>query len=81
MKLNILIILIILFIGCSCPTDSDCVNGTIYVAGNEPFTYLAFSSNDDYYRIECSDSIEKELWEMQGQIISICDYDIELIEL
>ena len=44
------------------------LSGTLYIAGNEPFSYLALhTSHDDYFRIECSDSLKKELWQLQGK--------------
>ena len=77
---KILIILLttiaISLIGCAwnCSANNN-LSGTLYVSGNEPFTHLALHSNDDnYYKIECSDSLKKELWQLQGKIIEL---DIE----
>ena len=75
-----LILLLFFILSCKAPTE-DCYCGNLYVAGNEPFTYLALSTDDGNYRIECSTNLGKELWGMQGQSINVCDYNIELIEL
>lgn len=63
-------------IGCagSC-NNTNKLSGTLYVAGNEPFTYLALDSKDGtIYKIECSDSLKNILWQLQGEIVSV-DYD------
>jgi len=75
----ILILITILMFSCTIITYSDdCLCGIIYVSGNEPFTFLAFNTRDCIYKIECSDNIKKELWQLQGQNINICDYDVIL---
>lgn len=63
-------------IGCagSCNTTNK-LSGTLYVAGNEPFTYLALESKDGTtYKIECSDSLKSNLWQLQGENVSV-DYN------
>ena len=77
MKNKLLIILlstlIVSFIGCAgnCTTNNK-LSGTLYVAGNEPFTYLALDTKDrTVYKIECSDSLKKELWQLQGNTIEL----------
>ena len=65
--------LILGIIGCagSCNTTNK-LSGTLYVAGNEPFTYLALDTKDrTVYKIECSDSLKKELWQLQGKTIEL----------
>ena len=65
--------LAISIIGCAgnCTTNNK-LSGTLYVAGNEPFTYLALDTIDDtIYKIECSDSLKKELWQLQGKIVEL----------
>ena len=60
-------------IGCAgnCNTINK-LSGTLYIAGNEPFTYLALDTNDrTLYKIECSDSLKKELWQLQGKVIEL----------
>lgn len=63
-------------IGCagSCNSTNK-LSGTLYVAGNEPFTYLALDSKDGtIYKIECSDSLKNILWQLQGETVSV-NYD------
>lgn len=65
--------LILGIIGCagSCNTTNK-LRGTLYVAGNEPFTYLALDSNDGtIYKIECADSLKKDLWKLQGKTVNL----------
>jgi len=65
--------LIIGLIGCAgnCKTNNK-LSGTLYVTGNEPFTYLALDTKDrTIYKIECSDSLKKELWQFQGQTVEL----------
>ena len=78
-------IIIIMLIGC-CPNITeptiDCIYGTVYVAGNKPFTYLALNYNDDYYKITSQhEYIIEELWSMQGQCINTCYWDIILVKI
>ncbi len=78
-KLYILLFfaLIIGIIGCAgrCKTSAKIENtlsGTLYVAGNEPFSYLALDTTDRIvYKIECSDSLKKELWQLQGKTVQL----------
>jgi len=77
MKNKLFIILlaaiIVSIIGCAgnC-NNNNILSGTLYVAGNEPFTHLALDTKDDnIYKIECSDSLRKELWQLQGKIVSL----------
>ena len=66
-------------IGCvgNCTTNNK-LSGTLYVAGNEPFTYLALKSDDDkFYKLECDDTLKKELWSMQGKIVNLQYGDIK----
>jgi hypothetical protein len=74
-KLFIIILttIIISIIGCAgnCTTNNK-LSGTLYVAGNEPFTYLALDTKDrTVYKIECSESLKKELWQLQGKIVEL----------
>jgi hypothetical protein len=65
--------IVISIIGCAgnCNTTNK-LSGTLYVAGNEPFTYLALDTKDrTVYKIECSDSLKKELWQLQGKIVEL----------
>ena len=77
--IGITFILILIFgIGCAgaCKSDNT-ISGTVFVSGNEPFTYLALKSEaDKYYKIECSDSLKKELWSMQTKIVKLKYSDI-----
>ena len=71
--------LTISIIGCAgnCNTNNK-LSGTLYVAGNEPFTYLALDTKDrNIYKIECSDSLKKELWQLQGKTIELNYTEIE----
>ena len=60
-------------IGCAGNSNTNNkLSGTLYVAGNEPFTYLALDTKDrTIYKIECSDSLKKEMWQLQGQTIEL----------
>lgn len=65
--------LILGIIGCagSCNTTNK-LSGTLYVAGNEPFTYLALDTKDrTVYKIVCADSLKKELWQLQGKSVEL----------
>lgn len=69
----LLFTIIISIIGCasSCNTSNK-LSGTLYVAGNEPFTFLALDTKDRIiYKIECSDSLKKELWQLQGKTVDL----------
>ncbi len=73
---KLVIILIFTFIlsniGCAGSCNTNKLSGTLYVAGNEPFTYLALDSEDGtIYKIECPDSLKKDLWQLQGETISL----------
>ena len=65
--------LIISTIGCTGhKTLNNEITGTLYVAGNEPFTYLALESKDrTVYKIECADSLKKDLWKLQGKTLNL----------
>ena len=66
-------VLIISIIGCAgnCNNNNK-LSGTLYVAGNEPFTYLALDTkNNIVYKIECADSLKKELWKLQGETVQL----------
>ena len=74
-KLTIIFLFTFVFglISCAgnCNTNNK-LSGTLYVAGNEPFTYIALDSKKGtVYKIECSDSLKKELWQLQGKIVSL----------
>ena len=77
-----IILLTIIVIGCAgSSTTTNKLTGTIYVSGNEPFTYLALNSVDDkYYKIECSDSLKKELWQLQGKVVELKFDEIKQLE-
>ncbi len=66
-------LLIILIIGCTGSNKTkNLITGTLYISGNEPFAHLAlFDDNNNYYKIECSDSLEKELWQLQGNVVNL----------
>lgn len=69
----LLFTIIISIIGCasSCNTTNK-LSGTLYVAGNEPFTYLALDTkNRVIYKIECADSLKKDLWKLQGNTVTL----------
>jgi len=72
-KLNIIHILLVL--GCilsmlNC--NSNEIKGNLYVAGNEPFTYLALKTEEGaVYKLECSKEMEKELRQLQGKILNL----------
>lgn len=71
---GILIILIITaMIGCVGSNKSRTeLTGTIFISGNEPFTYLALKGEDDnYYKLLCEENVKKELWSLQGQKVSL----------
>jgi len=74
-----IILILLVFIGCAGTCKSDkTISGTVFVSGNEPFTYLALKSDDDkYYKIECQDTLKKELWSMQGKIVKLKYSDIK----
>lgn len=81
MKITSMIINILLLIsltGCTGSNTSEkIVTGTIYISGNEPFTYLALKSDDDkYYKLDYNDELKKELWTMQGQVVKLEYSDI-----
>jgi hypothetical protein len=68
--------IVISIVGCAgnCNTANK-LSGTLYVAGNEPFTYLAIDAKDrTIYKIECADSLKKELWQLQGKTVEL-NYD------
>ena len=73
---KLVIILIFSFIlgiiGCAGSCNTVKLSGTLYVAGNEPFTYLALDSKDGtIYKIECADSLKKDLWQLQGMTVNL----------
>lgn len=67
------VLLSILVVSCAGSVKTDNIaTGTLYVSGNEPFTFLALQSTDnEYYKIECSDSLKKELWKLQGSQVEL----------
>lgn len=66
----LIIVVLVALIGC-CGTKNT-VSGTVFISGNEPFTYLALKGEDDtYYKLECEESVKKELWSMQGQTVKL----------
>lgn len=60
-------------IGCAGSSETNNkLTGTLYVAGNEPFTFLALDANEaKIYKIECTDSLKKDLWQLQGKKIKL----------
>ena len=59
------------------PPQSD-IEGYPTVYGNEPFTFIGIetvpkkeSENPKYYRIVCTDEVEKALRDMQGYVVHI----------
>ena len=72
-----LLIITIVIINCA-GSKVDTIQGKLYVSGNEPFTFLIIESEDgNIYKIECSDSLQTELWKMQGEIINLEIEDIK----
>ncbi len=56
-------------VGCDATNE---LNGRLYVAGNEPFTYLALDTEEGItYKIECADSLKKDLWQLQGETVNL----------
>ena len=73
-KLHVLLFLtlILSIIGCAGNYNTNQLSGTLYVVGNEPFTYLALDTKDGtVYKIECADSLKKELWQLQGNTVTL----------
>ncbi len=67
--------IILSIIACAGDYNNNQLSGTLYVAGNEPFTYLALATKDrTVYKIECADSLKKELWQLQGNTVNL-NYD------
>lgn len=68
-----LVLFSLVIIGCAGKYKSNnTLTGTIYVSGNEPFTHLALKGEDDnFYKIECPDSLRKELWKLQGNKVQL----------
>lgn len=66
----LIITIILLVIGCAGKTNT--INGTVFISGNEPFTYLALKGEDGtFYKLNCDETIENDLWSMQGQVVSL----------
>ena len=66
----LIITIFLLFIGCT--GKANTISGTVFVSGNEPFTYLALKGEDGtFYKLNCDEPIEKELWSKQGQVVSL----------
>ena len=78
----LLSMIVVSIIGCAGNGNPNSkLKGTLYVAGNEPFTYLALDTKDrTVYKIECSDSLKKELWQLQGKTIELDYNEIEKSE-
>jgi len=54
------------------PTRNDTVTGILYVAGNEPFTKLAFYiSSDTVFYVKADSSLKSQLWQLQGKRVKI----------
>lgn len=84
-----LLMLVFIIIGCAsnCKTtnnlNANVLSGVLYVAGNEPFTFLAFAANDEdnsIFKIECGDSLHKELWQLQGKTVELNYQEIKEFE-
>jgi len=78
----LLAVIVISIIGCAgnCNANNN-ISGTLYVAGNEPFTYLALDTEDrTVYKIECTDSLKKELWKLQGKLVDLNYTEIKEFE-
>lgn len=57
------------------------LTGRVYVAGNEPFTFLAIeSSQGEIFKISCSDSLKKELWRFQGEEVKLKLTEIQKLD-
>ena len=80
-KIITLIILTILISLSGC--NSYKLTGTLFVSGNEPFTFLAIAT-DDYnntvYKIECEESLKNELWSLQGKTVDLYYDEIKKYE-
>ncbi len=73
-KLVIILIFsfILSIIGCAGSCNTNKLSGTLYVAGNEPFTYLALDTKDGtIYKIECADLLKNDLWQLQGKTVNL----------
>ena len=76
--------IVVSIIGCAgnCNTTNK-LTGTLFVSGNEPFTFLAIAANDEnksIYKIECADSLHKELWQLQGKTVELNYQEIKKFE-
>lgn len=73
------LLLMLLITGCTgSTTKSNIIEGTVFISGNEPFTYLALKTQDDkYFKLNCEDELQKELWSMQGQVVKLHYKDLE----
>ncbi len=80
--LILLAVIVINIIGCAGSSNTNNkLSGTLYVAGNEPFTYLALNTEDrTVYKIVCSDSLKKELWQLQGKSVELNYSEIKEFE-
>lgn len=78
-----IILLTIIVIGCvGSSKTNNILTGTLYVSGNEPFTHLALKSVDAInYKIECSDSLKKELWQLQGKTVELRYIEMKEFEI
>ncbi len=75
------ILLYAIVFSCAGNNNTKNISGTLYVAGNEPFTFLALNSEDgNVYGIECSDSLKIDLWKLQGNIVAIEYNEIQEFE-
>ncbi len=51
---------------------NDTMTGTLYVAGNEPFTKLAlYISSDTVFYVEADSSLKSQLWQLQGKRVRV----------
>lgn len=68
MALLIALVFFLILLGCQDnPVEPErTLTGFITVVGNEPFTNLALSVDNDIYVLQCDKVIESELWKMQG---------------
>ena len=66
---KLFLILLLFFIACS---SSGKVTGKVYVAGNEPFTWVALEApNGTIYKISTTKELEQRLRNMQGRNVEV----------
>jgi len=73
-KISLFFIFIVI-INCSLfnnTRDIRTMKGVVFITGNEPFTRLALEDiKGNVYYLQCSEEMEKKLWNVQGQEVLI----------